>query len=138
MTPLIIGLAVVVVGYSLLMWRAKYRRTEILAARGDVSLESFIMEFEGQPFNRSVLETAYNDLWKLCRLPVKRGDELEKTLCLAHEDFDEMVEQRCRSLGVANVWKSSYASMFPLRTAEDYVRFLSAVTEAQQQSAPKG
>jgi hypothetical protein len=137
MIPLLIGLAVVAIGYLLLMWRAKSRHTEMLTARGGANLDSFVKEFEGTSFSRSVLETAYNDLWRLCRLPIRRSDDLEKTLKLAHEDFDDMLEKRCRALGLADVWKSPQASLFPLKTAEDYVRFLSAVTGEQEKSVER-
>jgi hypothetical protein len=70
-------------------------------------------------------------------MPIRRADDLEKTLGFLPEVMSELVEKRCQNLGLGDVWKSPHASMFPLKTAEDYVRFLSAVTEAQQQSAPK-
>lgn len=125
-------------GYGLLVLRAKSREAKMRVERDGVNVESFIREFEGSPYDRSVLETAYSDLAELSRLPVRKGDDLEKTLGFLPEDFERVLEKRCRALGVDDVQKSPHASLFPLKTAEDYVRFLSAVMDGQQSSAKKG
>lgn len=103
-------------------------------ARQGVNVESFIKEFEGTPYPRPAVEAAYADLSALSGLPIQRKDELEKTLGLLPEDFEAVLEKRCRSLGGNDVRKSPHVSRFPLKTAEDYVEFLSVVMEAQRKS----
>jgi len=137
MIPAIVVLAVFGLGYGLLMLRARSRHRKACAERDGITVEGFIKEFRGTSYAHEAIETAYADLSALSRLPIRRSDDLEKTLGFLPEDFERMIENRCRALGLANVWKSSHASMFPLKTAEDYVRFLSLVMSEREQSAQK-
>lgn len=134
MLPVLIALGVLAVGYWLLVLKTKSRHVEMATDRVGVNLQSFVKEFEGTPYCRSAIEAAYGDLFALCRLPIRRSDEIEKTLCVLREDFDYTFEKRCQGLGLTDVWKSPHASLFPLNTAEDYVRFLSAVMSEQGKS----
>ena len=131
MFPVIATLGVLAVGYWLLMQRTKARHSKMTAARQGVNVESFIKEFEGTPYGRPALEAAYADLTNLAHVPVRRSDDLEKTLGFLPEDFDDMLEKRCRSLGLVDVGKSPHAALFPLKTVEDYVRFLAAIMKEQ-------
>jgi hypothetical protein len=118
---------VMVIGFiSLMMW-SNARRHRTVAERSHITLASFINEFLDSGYSQRAIETAYIDLSGLCQHPVLRRDSLEKTLGLLPEDFDCMLETRCKELGVVDVWKSPYAKLFPLKIVEDYVRFLSEV-----------
>jgi hypothetical protein len=129
--------SVLALAYGALVVRGVLARNRILRDRRGATLEDFVREFEKSGYSRTALEAAYQDLAKLAQMPIRRADDLEKTLGLLPEDFEAMFEKRCANLGIGDVWKSSHASMLPLKTAEDYVRFLSVVTEAQQKSVPK-
>lgn len=131
MIPIIATLVVLAIGYWLLFVRAKSRHSKMLIARDGVTLDSFVQEFANTPYTRAALEAAYADLSKISLLPIRRADELEKTLGLLPEDFDDMLEKRCRSLGLVDLRQSQHTALFPLKTAEDYVRFLSAVMDEQ-------
>lgn len=130
------AVGLLVLCYGLLMLRSALVRRRIVSARRNETVESFIREFEGTRWSKPILEMAYEDLAKLAQMPVRRTDDLEKTLGVLPEDFGDMLASRCRKLGLSDVEKSSHAALFPLKTAEDYVRFLSEVmAERRNQSA---
>jgi hypothetical protein len=122
---LIIGL--LAVGYGVLMFRSHQQRAQIKRSRVGDCLEKFVKEFDGLHLSRCALDMAHMDLVNLAKMPVRRSDDLEKTLGFVPEDFERMVEKRCRQLGVLDVWKSRYIAHFPLKTVEDYVRLLGAI-----------
>jgi hypothetical protein len=125
------------VGYGFLMLKSNSQRARIKAERADTTVENFVREFDGSSYAHEALKTAYTDLTQLSGLPVRRADDLEKTLGLLPEDFERMFEKRCRQLGLADVWKSSHKALLPLKTAEDYVRFLSVVINEQAKTAER-
>jgi hypothetical protein len=121
------AVSVLVLAYGALIVRGTLTRRRILRDRRGVNVENFVEEFVGSEYSRAVLEMAYQDLGALAQMPVRRTDDLEMTLGLLPEDFEAMIENRCRNLGLNDVWKSPHASLFPLKTTEDYVRFLSVI-----------
>lgn len=135
MIPAIVVLAVFVLGYGLLLLRARSRHTRACAERKGITVHAFVDEFRGTSYAQEAIEAAYSDLAALSGMPIRRADDLEETLGLLPEDFERMLEHRCRAWGLADVGKSSHASMFPLRTTEDYVRFLSQVINERKQTA---
>jgi hypothetical protein len=119
--------ALLIIGYgSVILW-SHLRGRRIAAARKGVTLASFVGEFIGSDYSQHAIEAAYADLIELCGHPVLRVDKLEHTLGLVTEDLEGVLQRRCQRLGVADVWKSPYAKLFPLKTVDDYVRFLSEV-----------
>lgn len=122
---IIIGIVAVFLGFGSLHWRNVRRKVAL--GRANVTLASFIDEFTGIDCNARAIRAAYGDVTKLCGHGVFRKDELERTLGIDPEDFQDVFDKRCKQLGVADVWKSPYAKLFPLKTVEDYVRFLSEV-----------
>ncbi len=125
-----IGLLIVILGMlalgGVMLWSHMHRK-RIRAQRDGHDLEMFVAEFGDTHVSRVVLQMVYEDLSTNAKLPVHRFDDLEKTHGFLPEVITDVIENRCRTLGVADVWKSSYASLLPLRTAEDYVRLLAAI-----------
>lgn len=120
--------------YGALIVRGRFARRRTLRGRQGATIVDFVQEFDEAAYSKTVLEMAYQDLADLAQMPIRRADDLEKTLGLLQEDFTDKLEKRCKGLGVDDVWKSPHASLFPLKTAEDYVRFLSAVISEQEKS----
>jgi hypothetical protein len=129
------AVSVLALAYGALVVRGSLMRKRILRGRHGATVDDFVREFDGSGYSRPTLEMAYQDLAKLAQMPVRRADDLEKTLGFLPEDFEAMFEKRCDNLGLVDVWKSPHASMLPLKTAEDYVRFLSAVVSDREKPA---
>lgn len=128
-------LGALVIGYGAVILVSSVRRSRIKIARAGFSPESFAEEFEKDACSQGAIKMAYTDLTELSGIPVCRNDDLEKMLGLLPEDFELMFEERCRRLGLIDVWQSPHAALLPLKTAEDYVRFLSAVMDGQSKAA---
>lgn len=132
MTKGLIAVGLLVLAYATLALRGILASKRIARSRRGDNVDTFAREFEGSGLNRSVLEMAYTDLVTVAKLPVRRNDDLEKALGLLPEEFELVIEERCQNLGVIDVWESPHASKFPLKTVEDYARFLAAVVAASE------
>lgn len=109
-----------VVAYIFFMFRTALNQRVMIKARRSRTLADFLAEFEeSNAANLKAIEFAYEDLEKLVGYSVKKTDELESTLGLLPEDFESVLEQRSRSLGVENIYRSQYARRFPLLTVGD-------------------
>ena len=128
MDYLLIFLVIAVVAYLLLMIRSGLKLQRLKKSRKSRTLADFTAEFEDMEIvNPKAIEMVYEDLEKLVGYPVSIEDDLEQTLGLLPEDFEASLERRARSLGVKNIWESSYTQRFPLRTTLDYVLFLDEI-----------
>lgn len=115
--------------YLVLVIRARRKRAELVQLRVDHGMGDFLKEFEDASYEEAILEMAYDDLSKAAQMHVRRKDDLEKTLGFLPEDFEDLIISRCQKLGVADCQKSPAATLFPLKTVEDYVRFLDLVSK---------
>ncbi len=121
-----------VLGAGSLIWFYLRRRTAV--SHANATLTSLTDEFADGDYDRQAIRTAYEDVTKLCGHGVFRKDDLERTLGILPEDFEDVFQRRCQSLGIGDVWSAPYAEMMPVRTVEDYVRFLTFV---MRERAPK-
>ncbi len=126
---ILIALALFAASYCILMLRSALHHRRARIARANVTLQGFFEEFAGTSYESKAIETAYNDIVNLYRSPVHRTDDLEKTLGILPEAFEDMLEERCHKIGMtlSEMLKSPYAHHLPVQTVEDYVRFLSEV-----------
>ena len=132
MNILLILFFVAVAAYLLLMIRSALKHRKLKKSRKSKTLADFTAEFEDLEIaNAKAIELVYEDLEKLVGLPVSIEDDLEQTLGLLPEDFEDSLEKRARSLGVGNVWESPYTQRFPLRTVGDYVLFLDEILKGE-------
>lgn len=119
--PSVIGLL-----YGALVVRSNRRFGRLRQSRTGGS-QPFLREFSDAGIESSVLEMVYQDITSETKIPPRRADDLEATLGLIPEDFERVVEQRCRKLGHTDIWRPPYDAHFPLKTPEDYARFLMAI-----------
>src|SRR5258708_3604837 len=109
----------------------KRHQARMLKERGHLSLDSFVKEFEGSPYGREVIEAAYSDIAGWCYHPIRRRDQLVD-LGFDYPDGEDMLQERCEKLGVPDVFHSPYKDHIRIETVDDYVRFLSTVTESER------
>ena len=122
-----VGAAAYIIGY---FWMsAKSRR--IRSQRQSGTLESFRQEFLGSGLHEAAIDRAYSDLTDFCTYHVGRQDVLEG-LGFLPEDFEDLVERRCREYGNPDAVLQKLTQFLPIRTVNDYVRFLSALIEMQR------
>ena len=132
MNYLLILLIVAVAAYLLLMIRSELKHRKRKKSRISKTLADFTAEFEDLEIaNAKAIELVYGDLEKLVGYPVSIEDDLEQTLGLLPEDFEDSLEKRARTLGVENIWESPYTQRFPLRTVGDYVLFLDEILKGE-------
>jgi hypothetical protein len=105
-----------------------------IAARKDETLDSFIRRLDAKPYGRNAIEAAYADLTAAVGFSVVPHDDLEKDLGLWPEDFEDIVNARCEEQGVEDVFQTAYASLFPLWTVEDYVRFVDELMRGEREA----
>ena len=119
--------------YGVLMVWSTLRLRRMMNARKNYTIEDFTSALREKNYDLKAVEAAYTDLEESRGFPPFPQDDLEQTLGFLPEDFEDMLEARAQQLGVLDVPNSSYASLFPLISVEDYVRFLSTVIEGEQQ-----
>jgi len=125
-----------VVAYIFFMFRTALNQRVMIKARRSRTLADFLAEFEeSNAANLKAIEFAYEDLEKLVGYSVKKTDELESALGLLPEDFESVLEERSRSLGVENIYRSQYARRFPLLTVGDYVLLLDEILKNESTSS---
>jgi hypothetical protein len=61
-------------------------------------------------------------------------DDLEKDLGFWPEEFEDLVDARCEAQGIEDVFQSAYASLLPLWTVEDYVRFVDELIRGERET----
>ena len=112
-------------GYAVLVvWSSFYHR-RIRSARSGITIESFAEEFADGGCTREVLEAAFEDFVARVGSPVHRVDSLLETFGLDDEDVEDMLSPRLAAKGMT--WQDVSQSplrALPLRTVDDYVRFL--------------
>ena len=129
------ALGSVVVGYGLLMVRGGVLSARVRAERKGFTLEAFKKELENRNYEPAAIEAAFSDFIRSRGHPVFPSDALERTLGFLPEEFDDMLEDRARLFGVQDVQNSSYASLFPLNSVQDYVHFLSEVVRGERKKS---
>ena len=116
--------------FLLLMLRSLYHQQRLRLSRKSWSFEDFESEYsQSDGMSKLAIQYAYDDLTKLVGYPVGRRDDLESTLGLLPEDFEDILEKRAQSLGIADVYNSYYAQLFPVKTVDDYVHFIDKILE---------
>ena len=101
------------------------------AERSHITLEAFSEGFRDRRYEPNAIKAAYDDILKTLGHPAFPHDELEKTLGFDWQDFEEMLDERCRKLGIGKAEETEYAKLLPLWTVEDYVRFISEVMRGE-------
>ena len=124
--------------YGLLIVWSSSQAARTRDARKNYTLEAFKRALSDKNYDPKAVEGAYKDLVQSRGHPAFPQDELERTLGFLPEDFEDMLDARAQQLGVLDVLNSSYASLFPINSVEDYVRFLSAVIQGEQERPRKG
>jgi hypothetical protein len=119
------------VWFALMIQIGKRHQARMLKERSHLSLDSFVKEFEGHSYDREVIEAAYSDIAGWCHHPIRRRDQLVD-LGFDYPEGEDMLEERCEKLGVPDVFHSPYKDLIRIETVDDYVGFLSAITESER------
>ena len=125
----ILIITIIIGAYGLLMLRGHLYWKRMRAGRSDINFEAFKRAFENSEYEPAAVESAWHDLTESRCVAILPKDDLEKTLGFLWEDFDTMLEQRCKKWGIAmgKELEQRFAPLLPVRTVEDYVRLLSAM-----------
>ena len=93
--------------------------------RKGMDLDSFTNQFDGAGFSHDVLKVVYSDLIELIGHPAFRYDNFEKTLLVDAEDLEYKIVERGREAGINDLMQPIYyEKLFPIKTVDDYVRFV--------------
>lgn len=121
-------LAIFICGYGVFWFFSNrwYRRV-IRNPRMTYTKDKFASDLRDNDYLDKAISDAFEDVARLCRHPAFPSDSLEKDLRCLPEDIEDMVEDRCRKTGFEDALRSPGSTALPIRTVEDYVRFLTAL-----------
>jgi hypothetical protein len=133
---LLFSVIVVFGPYALLCCFLEWRYVRrVKRPRKAVTFESFYQMLSSKGYSREAIELAWQDTTSWTRHPILPADRFYDTFGMTWEEFDPMAEERCRKLGVEDIYESPYTSEFPIDTVEDYVRLLSAILRGERDKA---
>lgn len=116
--------AVPVAGFGVLTAIGTARARKVKMQRRELTIDDFFKEFEGAPYSREAIKIAYGDVTKNVGHAVRRFDLLYPTLSVDSEDVEDMIYEHARGRGVEIALISSFLQQFPVKTVDDYVRFV--------------
>jgi len=125
---IILGVGVIL--YGIFDIRRVRAENHIRRERSNVTLDTFRLEFLDSTYDKRAIELAYLDLKPLARFPLRRADSFE-WLQIDFEDFQDSFESRWDEINLSDPEFSDYKKCLPIKSVEDYVRFLSEAYKAK-------
>ena len=116
--------AVPALGFGLVGATAMMHARKIAKQRRGLTINDFFREFAGAPYSQEAIKIAYEDLTREIKHPVKRFDLLYPTLSFGAENVEDLILRRGDAEGINDVFNSSFLQECPVKTVDNYVRFV--------------
>lgn len=113
--------------YLFLLWKHKRKRAQLKEERSGDSREKFIESYKPHPDGETVAGAVYDAIQRdylRTNLPIRSDDDIEETLDIAAEDFDELVETTLSRFNIPLNEALEKQDRLPVRTVDDLITLI--------------